>query len=230
MLNLLEHYDAMRQAALPKLARGEADLDSLLDAAQDDRRGLTLLARPPAPILDSIAAMLADFRGVEPDQYYYPAADIHLTILSIIACYAGFELSAIDPALYRDALRTILAEVQPFWLTFSGLTASPGGLMVQGYPQGEGLSELRTAIRNFFQQSGLQQSIDQRYRLQTAHVTVVRFRRKLQHTAELLKKIEHYQQHFIGSFELNTVELVYNDWYQRAEHTTLIAQYALSTT
>jgi 2'-5' RNA ligase len=219
----------MRQAALPKLARGEADLDYLLDVTSDDRRGITLLARPPAPLLAAIEAVLADFRQVEPHQYYYPATDIHLTILSLISCYAGFELRTIDPNAYREVLQPILAAARPFRLTFSGLTASPGGLMVQGYPQGEGLEELRNAIRVAFQGAGLPQSIDQRYRLHTAHATVVRFRRPLQQPEQLLQKTAQYQHYFIGTFEVNTVELVYNDWYQRAANTVLLARYALGT-
>ncbi|MDQ2792657.1 MAG: hypothetical protein M3Y12_01415 [Bacteroidota bacterium] len=77
------------------------------------------------------------------------------------------------------------------------------------------------------QRLGLQQSIDQRYSIQTAHSTVLRFRSKLHNGPALLKKLAQYQHHPFGSFEVNSLELVHNDWYQRAANTVLLTQYAL---
>lgn len=226
-MNLAAHYDAMRAAAVRQLASGAADLDPLLDAPHDTRRGLTLLARPPVAITAAMEAVLADFRRVEPAQYYYPASDIHLTILSIISCYPGFTLAAIDPTAYRAAGRTLARASRPFGLRYAGLTASASGIMVQGFPQGAGLQQLRDATRILFQESGLPQSIDQRYRLQTAHSTIIRFRAPLADPAGLLALLKKYERHVFGSFEVTSLELVYNDWYQRAANTTLLEKYAL---
>lgn len=227
-MNLAAHYDAMRTAATRQLASGAPDLDRLLDAPHDKRRGLTLLARPPAALTASTEAVLAEFRRVEPAQYYYPANDVHLTILSIISCYPGFTLAAIEPEAYRAAVRTVAQASQPFRITYAGLTASAGGIMVQGFPQGAGLQQLRDTTRVLFQESGLQQSIDQRYRLQTAHSTIIRFREPLANPAGLLALLKKYERHAFGSFEVASLELVYNDWYQRARHTVLLEKYALS--
>lgn len=196
-MNLAAHYDAMRTAALSQLAHGEAELDPLIDSPLDTRRGLTLLTRPPAAITTAIAEVLAEFQAVDPAQYYYPATDIHLTILSIISCYSGFTLAAVDP----------------------------GRIMVQGFPQDAGLQNLRDATRKFFRNTDLTHSIDQRYVLQTAHSTVIRFRQPLASPAQLLATLRQYQ-HFFGSFEVNTAELVFNDWYQRAANTRLLQRYS----
>jgi 2'-5' RNA ligase len=225
-MDLAAHYDAMRTAALGQLAQDEAELDPLIDSPHDTRRGLTLLTRPPAAITAAIGEILTEFQSVDPAQYYYPAPDIHLTILSIISCYSGFTLAAVDPARYRVAVQAILADCRPFTITYAGLTASPGGIMVQGFPQDTGLQDLRAATRKFFQNSDLPQSIDQRYVLQTAHSTVIRFRKPLASPARLLATIRRYQQHFFGSFEVNTAELVFNDWYQRAANTQLLERYS----
>ncbi|MBH8557021.1 2'-5' RNA ligase family protein [Hymenobacter negativus] len=226
-MNLTAHYDAMRQAAVHQLARGEAELDSLLDSPLDTRRGITLLARPPAAVTARIGEMLTDFRRIEPNQYYYPTSDMHVTILSIICCYPGFTLDLIDPTAYQNAVRTIVQSSAPFSIRFAGLTASPGSLIVKGFPVGDGLENLRTAMRRFFRSAGLQHSIDQRYSIQTAHSTVLRFRSPLQNPARLLEKLANYQSYFIGSFEIDAVELVYNDWYQRARNTVLLGRFPL---
>ncbi|RPD48591.1 hypothetical protein DNI29_08225 [Hymenobacter sediminis] len=99
-MNLAEHYDAMREAAVSQLLTTGAEPDPLLFSGQDARRGITLLARPPAPVTAAIGRVLADFQLIAPEHYYYPAADIHLTILSIISCYPGFQLTNIDSAAY----------------------------------------------------------------------------------------------------------------------------------
>jgi 2'-5' RNA ligase len=228
-MDLQAHYDDMRRTAFGKLAHGEATLDMLLDSAHDTRRGITLLARPPARITSLIEELLADFQQLEPDQYYYPSSDIHLTILSIISCYQGFTLDAINPEEYQQAISTILQHIPPFRIRFTGLTASPGGIIVQGFPEDTGLQYLREQIRRYFLASNLQQSIDQRYSIQTAHSTVIRFRKKLVDPARLLQTIERYERFTIGLFEINILELVYNDWYQRQEHTLLLEAYPLAS-
>jgi len=221
-------YDALRQTALPRLACGEADLDPLLDSPQDTRRGITLLTRPPAPVTAALAEIMAEFQLTEPAQYYYPPTDIHLTILSIISCCPDFKLSEIDPVSYCSALRQIIQFILPFRLIYQGLTASAGGILAQGFPRGNGLDELRAAIKDVFQHTDLQQSIDNRYSIQTAHSTIIRFKSPLRNPAKLLANLKKYERHFFGSFEVSKLELVYNDWYQRAENTVVLDEYLLS--
>lgn len=226
-MNLAAHYNALRQAALPRLASGAAELDTLLDAPHDTRRGLTVLARPPAAITAAIEELLADFRRIEPAQYYYPAADMHLTILSLISAHAGFLLAASEPAAYAQVVGEALRGLPPFAVRYAGLTAVPGGVLVQGFPQDEGLERLREARRAGFRHAGLAHSIDQRYRLQTAHSTVIRFRRPLASPALLVAALARCQRQAIGTFEVTTVELSVSDWYQRARHTQRLATYSL---
>lgn len=226
-MKLPEQYDAMREEAFRSLLKGAASLDPLLDSVEETRRGITLLTRPPSLITAGVEHILADFRRAEPEQYYYPATDIHLTILSIISCYSGFTLDQINAAEYQLAIRSILPQVRPFTITYTGLTASPGGIMLQGIPHGNSLEMLRQELRKLFRQSNLQHSIDQRYPIQTAHSTVIRFRKPLLNPERLVQLISQYQNYGLGTFEVNTVELVYNDWYQRAANTVLLEKYSL---
>ncbi|MFD1466731.1 2'-5' RNA ligase family protein [Hymenobacter caeli] len=228
-MDLPAHYDAMRTAAIAAIARGEAEIDNLIDSPHDTRYGLTLLARPPARVTSAIEGLLADFRRIEPDQYYYPAADTHLTVMSIISCYDGFQLAMIDPIKYVDLVGTITRNARPFRVKFAGLTASAGSVIVQGFPWGDGLETLRQDVREAFRSAGLQQSIDQRYSIQTAHATVIRFRKPLLDAARVLAAIEKYRAWPIGTFEVDRVELVANDWYQRTANTVRLATYSLGS-
>jgi 2'-5' RNA ligase len=209
-MELQHRYDTMRQLAAHQFVHGQAELDPwLTPATLDERRGLTLRARPPAHLIARMQELVAAFQQVEPDQYYHPGPEIHLTISSLISAYPG------------------LAQSSPFTLTYCGVTASPGAILLQGFPQGDTLQQLRTKLKSDVEQAGLSHSIDARYALQTAHATLVRFRAPLRQPAQVANLIHAYQQTFIGSFEVDTLELVYTDWYHRAAHTVLLETYSL---
>ncbi|WP_139922508.1 2'-5' RNA ligase family protein [Hymenobacter sp. DG01] len=91
------------------------------------------------------------------------------------------------------------------------------------------LTRLRNQLRTAFRRSGLLQSIDQRYPLQTAHSPVLRFTTPLHCPNQLVAALRHYQHTPIGTFQVDTLELVYNDWYQRAANTVVLERYLLSS-
>jgi hypothetical protein len=68
----------------------------------------------------------------------------------------------------------------------------------------------------------LEQSLDKRYSIQTAHSTIIRFRRELNQKRCVLKLIDKYVDHDFGTFEIE--KWVCNDWYQRKEFVKKIAR------
>jgi 2'-5' RNA ligase len=228
-MELQHHYATMRQRAAHQLGHGQAEVDPwLTQLTPDERRGLTLRARPPAPLATRIQEVVAAFQQLEPDQYYYPASELHLTVSALIAAYPGFTLQQLAPRAYQQAVGQSLAQSSPFTLSYSGVTASPGAILLQGFPQGDALTQLRTQLKHGVEQAGLWHSIDARYALQTAHITLVRFQAPLRQPAQLVQLLDAYQQTFIGAFVVDTLELVYTDWYHRAAHTVLLETYSLT--
>ncbi|MBA9076053.1 MULTISPECIES: 2'-5' RNA ligase family protein [Rufibacter] len=226
-MNLLEHYTCLWEETEAQFTAGHFELDPLLDSPHDSRRGLTVLIRPGAEVKARLRQFLQELAQLEPAQYYYPASDIHITLLSIISCYPGFQLGQINLAPYSHLVQQALQGVSPFQVEFTGMTASPSCVMVQGFPLGEQLNQLRNNLRTAFQASGLQQSIDQRYAIQTAHSTVVRFRKPLQQPQQFLEKLREYRHQAFGSCVVREVELVYHDWYQRQENTQVLGRFSL---
>jgi 2'-5' RNA ligase len=228
-MELQHHYDTMRQRAAHQLGQGLVEVDPwLTQGALDERRGLTLRARPPALLTARIQEVVAAFQQLEPDQYYYPAPELHLTVSALIAAYPGFTLQQIAPSAYQQVVGQRLTQSSPFTLSYSGVTASPGAILLQGFPQDDALTRLRTQLKHGVEQAGLWHSIDARYALQTAHLTLVRFRAPLRQPAQLVQLLDAYQQTFIGAFVVDTLELVYTDWYHRAAHTVLLETYSLA--
>ncbi|MEJ7664614.1 MAG: hypothetical protein WKG07_36415 [Hymenobacter sp.] len=126
-----------------------------------------------------------------------------------------------------ELVAAALRGAAPLRIRLAGLAASPAGVLVQGFPQGDGLAKLRDELRRVFRASGLQQSIDQRYSIQTAHLTVLRLRVALPDAQPLLRVLAAYRAYPFGTFEVSNPELMFNDWYQRAAHTVVLKKYQL---
>src|SRR6185369_4155696 len=84
LTRLRTRYDELWFAAIGRIRTGEVELDPVLQArTPDQRRGLTLIARPDAAIRKHVARFLRQLKEVEPEQYYYFVSEFHLTILSM---------------------------------------------------------------------------------------------------------------------------------------------------
>ncbi|WP_299555584.1 mutarotase [Seonamhaeicola sp.] len=214
-MNLKAHYDDLYDTSVELIKKDQYTIDHLIDDPSDNRFGITLLIRPPDHIKEHIQRFISKIKTLEPNQYYYESSDIHITVMSIISCFNGFKLDHIHIQDYIDVIHKCLLRINNFSINFRGITASPTGLMVQGFTSDASLNILRDHLRNAFKNTGLLQSIDKRYTIKTAHATVVRFREHLNDKHEFLKAVKAHRTHNFGTFDVNALELVYNDWYQR---------------
>ncbi|SFG38585.1 2'-5' RNA ligase family protein [Pontibacter chinhatensis] len=226
-MDLQTHYNTLWEKSRAGFEAGSFKLDPWIDNPADDRLGITLLARPSCEVRERIRAFLDELQQVAPEQYFYPDTDLHITILSIISCTASFTLSAVKPADYVQLLESITHHASPFEIDINGITASPEAVMVQGFPLDNSLQMLRESIRAAFSSTSLLQSLDQRYTLKTAHATVLRFRAPVQQPEKLLRLLENYRTYDFGTFEVEELEVVYNDWYQRAEKVKVLGRFKL---
>ncbi|HKJ42754.1 MAG TPA: 2'-5' RNA ligase family protein [Sunxiuqinia sp.] len=226
-INLPDHYDLLYRNAVQKIKSGQYQADSLIDSLDDHRMGVTLLLRPSPKVNNNIQQFLYELKAIDPTQYYYPNSDMHITVLSIISCYSGFKLSQIDVDEYVEVIRQSIPRQPILEISFSGITASPSCVMIQGFPIDGSLNEIRNRLRTNFQQTNLMQSIDQRYQLQTAHSTVARFRTELKQKSKFIAVMDRYRDFDFGTFRVDALELVYNDWYQRQERVQRLHRFDL---
>lgn len=214
--HLAAHYNSLYQSAVQKVSAGHYETDPLIDDPTDTRRGLTLLIRPDGFIKSRIRHFLDQLALAAPGQYFYPASDMHITVMAVISAIPGFTPDQIDPNAYAALIQRSLAGIQPFQIDFRGLTASPAGVLVQGFPDGPALNDIRDRLRADFKASALAQSLDARYSIKTAHITVARLRQPLADIPAYLEMIEKYRSVHFCVMRVQQLELVYNDWYQRA--------------
>lgn len=223
-------YDSILSQAAERVSQDNFQTDAFFAMPNEDtRRGLTLLLRPSLMVDTNLHPVLAELQKICPDQYVYVRSDWHITVLSIISCFAGFQLSSIDTDSYITVLTAALKSVPPFPIEFHGLCCSSEAIMVQGFFRPGTLDVIRDKIRRAFLDTDLQQTIDSRYVLETAHLTVLRFQKPVADPKRVIDFIQQHRNTPFGTFTVDTLELVGNDWYQRQQHTEPVQTFKLKS-
>lgn len=226
-MKLLTQYDGLFDKAIAKLEAGKASVDPMLDDPKDDRFGLALIIRPSKEVIEKAKEFLAELNAQEPSQYPYPEEQIHITVLSIISCVEGFQLGDIQVPEYLATLERSLDGIEPFEIEYKGVTASQSSIMIQGFPKEDTLELLRERLRVNFQESGLHQTMDARYKLTTAHATIFRFRKAIEKPKVFADFLRNSRSRDFGSQKVTKFELVYNDWYHRPEKSIGVATFQI---
>jgi 2'-5' RNA ligase len=228
-MNLDNFYDQLWIKALASFEKQEFELDPLIDNKSDFRRGLTLLIRPDEETKKNISVFLNELKAVDPNQYYYPPSDFHITVMSIISCYQGFSLDMVSIDKYLNIIEKSLINILNEKIVLKGITASNSCIMLRGFPETGALNQLRDNLRQNFGESDLINSMDSRYVINAAHLTVMRFKNNPQNTTGLLKIIEKYKDFHFGKFEIKKFNFVFNDWYLRNENTRILNVFKSNT-
>ncbi|MEZ8699303.1 2'-5' RNA ligase family protein [Vibrio lentus] len=222
-------YDDMWQRFELALKRNEYELDPYLsDLENDTRRGITALAylnQGNRSTVNEIIRFQKEVRELEPEQYYHPSNELHLTILSVISCLPEFALTEIDVNPYIDVFRSVLKNAGKIEIRYHGVSASPNCIVIQGFPTSDTLERLRNEFRTQLTEAGVRVTFDSRYKLVTAHSSIIRFKAPLNDDQQLLALCQRYRNHDFGHVVLENFELVFNNWYQNLDVTMSLAKY-----
>ena len=227
---LQSRYDRMWSESIGYLRSGTVEIDPVLAASRPDRRrGLTVIARPSVEVRTRVAAFLRELRGLEPHQYYYALSEFHVTVLSMFTATIDHDRFFAGVAEYQAAADSVLRRVAPIRIEFSGVTASPSAIMIQGYCHNGYLNEVRDELRQELRNRDLTEGLDARYRLETAHMTVMRFRAPLQNSGNFAAALEQARGRKFGASTIAAMTLVKNDWYMSRRTLEPVKRYSLAT-
>ena len=227
-VDLRGHYDLLHQQALREIQVSGFAFDTAIDDPSDTRRGLTLLFRPSEEVLEKMHQFSVDVKSITANHYFYANADIHVTVMPIISCYEGFVLDKIIPEEYSNLIGSCLTGIDSFEVEFRGVFLSRSCIVVKGYPLDGTLATIRDRLRKAFSQVSLEQSLDARYVLRTAHSTLVRFKAPILAPQEVEDLVTAATDLSFGTCAVRTLSFVYNDWYQRADRVTVLREFSLS--
>ncbi|GAB2666853.1 hypothetical protein GCM10027036_20550 [Flavihumibacter cheonanensis] len=220
-------YDQSMETGISLLETGNYAVDPHLLSQYDNRYGISLLIRPAPAINLNIQDFLDALKKIDPNQYYYPSSDIHVTVLTIISCLPGFQLNQIQADDYINLVANSLYDCSPFQLEFKGVTLSSGAVLVRGHPVDDQLNHIRENIRTAFKASRLLHSIDERYTIITAHSSVVRYQYPIENIPAWIYKIREFQNYDFGMQTVDTLELVFNDWFMRKDKVRILKEIQL---
>jgi 2'-5' RNA ligase len=227
---LQERYTGLWNGAIGEIRAGRVMMDPLLASREPDRRRcVTVLARPSAAIQHSVSEFLDELRVVNPEQYYYDPAELHLTVLSLFTATLEHERYLERYAEYLAAVKAALANAVSFAVDFSGVTLTREAVMIQGFPMTTTLNNLREVLRNELRARHLTEGLDGRYILQTAHMTAVRFRAPLRENAHFAEVLERYRDRPFGRMQVQELNLVRNDWYMSRSSVAVLERFQLSS-
>lgn len=211
-------YQQMWSAFETALFKQSVQIDQQINNPLDTRRGITALAyliNNSEPSTAAISAFMQEVKQLHSEQYFYPADELHLTLLSIISCLPNFKLSDIHSPDYVRIFKRALADCQSIKIHFKGVTASPQAILIQGFACDNSLQQVRDNLRRQYIDSGLFCNADSRYKITAAHLTAIRFTTQLKDPQALYQLLKKYKEHDFGVVEFSQLELVFNNWYQQ---------------
>jgi 2'-5' RNA ligase len=221
-------YDQLWAEAEEAFAGAGPQVDAhLADRARDQRRGVSLIFRPPPAVQARIKDFLDPLAEEFPGQHFYAPAEFHVTVLTPISGTERWRRDMRELRVFREILREALRGQPAFGVEFCGVTAAPNAVMVQGFPRDGGLEQIRAGLRRAFAERGLGGRLDRRYRNAAAHITVMRFSRAGADGRRLLARLEANRDREFGAMPVDTLQLVWSDWYASAKGLRVLEEFPL---
>lgn len=210
MMDLQAFYAATDERGHRALLDHAEEVDPYLTAANDERRGLSLILHLPAHVTRNINFALQPLKRGALGLYCYPSADMHITVMDIIGAHSGFHLPSDQLARYQQVVAETVANTAPIDWHLAGLMLSPAAVMVKGY-YSPSMVTLWNNLRDHLAQAGL--PVHERYATQSGHVTVARFKQPLSDPQAIVDLVDADSSLAFGDFTSTRADLVIHDWY-----------------
>lgn len=147
-------------------------LQELKYPGSDGRCGVNFMARPPDDVLEYISRLQADLILRQPRQYFYPSADIHLTVLEVSFDTDWLSAVNLGQRLLSEMNKLVADLCRPVMFA-SRLVADRHGVALNFLPIDECLQNLRWTLRSRLTDLGL--APNSRYQAKFGHLTVMRY-------------------------------------------------------
>jgi len=230
MIVALSIYQKLWDDAMAAFTKGAVQLDpNLANKEKDLRRGISIAIRPSAEVRRQVQQFTDRLTKICPGQYYYQPEELHVTLISLVSGTVSWRQEMCHLLAYRAIVRDVLRGQSVFKISFQGVTASPAAVMIQGFPENDALNQIREAIREAFLKKGFSDALDRRYKISTAHMTVLRFQYPLSNWQKLVTLLQENRTTEFGETEVRRAELVWGDWYASAKTIRRLEEYQLGS-
>jgi hypothetical protein len=100
--------------------------------------------------------------------------------------------------------------------------------MIQGFPRDDTLVQIRDDLREKLRQNNLGEQLDARYKINTAHITVMRFCHTDLNGQKLLCLLKASRETNFGETCVENLGLILGDWYASAETARTASEFKLT--
>lgn len=227
----LARLDDYRRQGAQAIGADGVEPDTLLQeevvaAGADQRYGVNLIGRPPLSVRTYIQTIQTCLRTQEPEQYFYPPEDLHLTLLELCSSRTQSETDSLAahmvnllPEIVQAAPRAVIVAPR--------LAYDRRACAVNFLPRDHALQALRSHLMAQLAQAEV--TIAPRYAPQSAHVTIMRYLRPLQSERTVwLETLEAVPSAAL-EWQINEFWLTWGaTWYGRQGRTKTQGPYPLS--
>jgi 2'-5' RNA ligase len=230
---MADGYILKQKAAVKELenlfAKGESKstvVDMQKDYANSKQITLTSVAFLPENITEGIIKNVIDpLRKIEPNQYFYPAASMHLTIKNIRTIHEPPIFNESDVNKVNKLFNDIISKFQAFEFKVEDVLIFPTSISVMAYSS-DVLQKLVSALDKGLKEIGVPD--DKKYLFYSVfwgNITVCRFTEKPSDffIAEV-KKIRNLK---IGKFKVEKINLVTGNVVFNENSKRIVAEYKL---
>lgn len=203
---LKHHYESIFNANREIILEGGNGRVDYTDYVENKAMSLVALIRISPEVSSKIALFEDNLKYLEPDMYFYPQTDFHITALDILKGKAGREIPE-NISDYIDAISSCTTGIKPFEIELEGVSASDNAVMVCGYYE-ESLEILRNRMRSEIRKRQL--PLDERYETFSSHITIARLCSKYNNPQKLISLIS--EPRYFGVMTVNSIEISFHSW------------------
>lgn len=209
-MEIKEIYNSILQNGRAKIKESKEQIDYLLESNESNKMGLILAIRPTEEVKKNILKIQKKMKNIEPNQYYYQEAEYHITLLDLIRARQDYVYTDEQIKIYNDIITKAIIGVNSFEIKLKGVVISDGAVMVKGYYEDE-MNTIRENLRKYIEESSLKN--EEKYKTKLAHITICRFKEKINNRNDLLGFVQDYAEYDFGNFGVSNFELTYHDGY-----------------
>jgi len=220
----LNLYNKIHQDNIAKISSGEIQIDDILNNRQPDQRIGVGLIISVANIKDNYCQLVSQLKTMEPNQYYYPFTDLHITVFEYLVGDTGYQPNPTLEKILIELSAQVL-NIKAFEINYSGICFSNGAGLIQGFDRGK-LITLRNRIRPLLKKYHIPNQ--ERYQSKSAHATFCRFTNNLTNPSEFSKLISQSRHYQFGSQKVTQIQLVEHDWYNSSRSKRIITSFNLN--
>jgi hypothetical protein len=220
----IQLYTDIKERNEQYVASGDIIVDDFLATPEaDKRRGVTLLV--PVPELgEKYQELVTRFVSGEPNQYYYPLSDLHVTVFTFISGTADYVPNDEMNRAFREITKDVLAGIKGIRIDFDGIVFSREAGIICGYDD-DVLIEMRKGIRERLKKKGI--PVLERYESKSSHVTFCRFKERLGNPKSFTATIKKNEAKYFGRYGIKNIHLVQNDWYNSERNRYAIERFEI---